>query len=245
MLQQPLASPQPAQIERMFSGIVPWYDLLNRGLSLGRDIYWRRELVRGLSLPPGALVLDVAAGTLDVSLEVVRQFPDTRVLAADFSLPMLLRGQQKLRASRRRGIFPVAADANALPFPAASVDALTIAFGIRNLPDHRRALEEMHRVLRPGGTLAILEFVPPTRGCLARLYELYLTRLLPLVGRRLSRHAYAYSYLAASILSFPPAPAFARLLQESGFQQVRWHLLTLGIVGLFYGEKEGQENPQG
>jgi len=223
----------------MFSGIVPWYDFLNHSLSLGQDVLWRRALVQGLRLPPGALVLDLAAGTMDVALALRQHHPQARVLGADFSLAMLRRGQEKLRRRGQTGIFPLAGDANALPFPDGTFDALTIAFGVRNLPDHTWALQEMHRVLKPGGMVAILEFVPPSRGWLARAYGLYLTRLLPLIGRLFSRHASAYSYLAHSILHFPPAPEFARLLATVGFRDVCWQALTAGIVALFYGIRNG------
>lgn len=227
--------PTAARIEQMFSGIVPWYDFLNRSLSLGRDVSWRRALVRGLRLPPHPLVLDLAAGTLDVSLEIIRQHPQARVMAVDFSLPMLQRGRAKLGGRGRCSIAPLAADAYALPFLGASFDALTIAFGIRNLPHHLLALHEMRRVLKPGGMVAILEFVPPASGWLAGVYTIYLTRLLPLVGRLFSRHTFAYSYLAESILQFPPAPAFGLLMESAGFQEVHWRTLTMGIVSLFYG----------
>ncbi len=228
------------RIEQMFSGIVPWYDFLNRCLSLRRDVYWRRALVQGLRLPRRPLVLDLAAGTLDVSLEIVRQHPQARVLAVDFSLPMLQQGREKLLARQQGGIVPVAGDAYALPFPDRTFDALTMAFGIRNLPDHLLALQEISRLLKPGGMVAILEFVPPSGGLPARLYENYLTRLLPLVGRLFSRHSFAYSYLAESILHFPTAPVFAQLIEEAGFQEVRWQTLTMGIVSLFYGVR-GEE----
>jgi len=225
------------RLEEMFAGIVPWYDFLNRCLSLRRDVYWRRELVQGLSLPPRPLILDLAAGTLDVSLEMLRQHSQARVAAADFSLPMLRQGQEKLNRQGQGGIFPIAGDALALPFLPATFDALTIAFGVRNLPDRPAALMEMRRVLKPGGMLAILEFIPPERGWLQKAYELYLTRLLPWVGRVFSRHAYAYAYLAESIKNFPTAGAFCRELQEAGFREVRQRRLTCGVVSLFYGEK--------
>ena len=132
----------------MFSGIAPWYDFLNRLLSLRRDVIWRQELVEGLGLAPQATVLDLAAGTLDVSLEIISQKPDSQVAAADFSLAMLFKGKEKLQVARAdNSIFPVAADAYALPFTEARFDAVTIAFGIRNLPDRITALKEMHRVL--------------------------------------------------------------------------------------------------
>jgi demethylmenaquinone methyltransferase / 2-methoxy-6-polyprenyl-1,4-benzoquinol methylase len=227
-----------SRIEQMFSGIAPWYDFLNRLLSLRRDVIWRRELVRGIGLPLRPMILDLAAGTLDVSLEILRQQPDSQVVAADFSLAMLLKGKEKLKASRTAGkILPVAADAYDLPFGEAQCDAITIAFGIRNLPDRGAALKEMHRVLKPGGIVAILEFIPPESGWLQNFYKIYLNRLLPLVGRLFSKHTFAYSYLAESINTFPTAEAFGRQMQAAGFGEVRKRLLTFGVAYLFYGEK--------
>lgn len=229
-----------SRIEQMFSGIAPWYDFLNHLLSLRRDVVWRQELVKGLNLAPGAKVLDLAAGTLDVSLEITRQKPRSLVTAADFSLPMLLQGKAKLRGvEAAANILPVAADAFALPFSGAVFDALTIAFGIRNLPDRPAALKEMHRVLRPGGMLGILEFIPPDRGWLQGMYKLYLNLMLPIIGRLFSQHAFAYSYLADSIRKFPTAGAFSRQMEEAGFRRVQYKILTFGIVSLFFGQKPG------
>jgi demethylmenaquinone methyltransferase / 2-methoxy-6-polyprenyl-1,4-benzoquinol methylase len=227
-----------SRIERMFSGIAPWYDFLNRLLSLRRDVIWRRELVRGLGLLPQATILDLAAGTLDVSLEIIRQKPDSHVIAADFSLAMLLHGKEKLKHGRSESsILPVAADAYALPFTDGKFDAVTIAFGIRNLPDRVTALKEMHRVLKPGGMVAILEFIPPESGWLQNLYKIYLNRLLPFIGRLFSQHTFAYSYLAESINNFPAAEAFGRQMQAVGFGSVRKRALTFGVAYLFFGKK--------
>jgi demethylmenaquinone methyltransferase / 2-methoxy-6-polyprenyl-1,4-benzoquinol methylase len=228
-----------SRIEQMFSGIAPWYDFLNRLLSLRRDVIWRRELVSGLSLPPHAIILDLAAGTLDVSLEILRQQPDSQVVAADFSLAMLLKGKEKLEGKINSGpIRPVAADAYALPFSEAQFDAMTIAFGIRNLPDRVAALQEMHRVLKPGGMVAILEFIPPERGWLQNFYKVYLNRLLPVVGRIFSQHTFAYSYLAESINAFPTAEAFTGQMQVAGFEGIRKRQLTFGVAYLFFGRKK-------
>jgi len=236
--EEPAQSLLGPRIEKMFSGIAPWYDFLNHLLSLQRDVLWRQELVQGLHLSPGSTILDLAAGTLDVSLEIVRQKPESVVAAADFSLAMLAKGKDKLTPGAATGsILPVAADAYALPFPAAHFDALTIAFGVRNLPDRLTALREMHRVLRPGGTLGILEFIPPDKGWLQAMYKLYLNGLLPIIGRLFSQHAFAYSYLAESINQFPRAEEFCGLMSEAGFSQVRYAILTFGIVSLFYGQK--------
>jgi demethylmenaquinone methyltransferase / 2-methoxy-6-polyprenyl-1,4-benzoquinol methylase len=227
-----------SRIEKMFSGIAPWYDFLNHLLSLRRDVIWRQELVRGLGLGPQAKVLDLAAGTLDVSLEIVRQRPGSLVTAADFSLPMLIKGREKLElAEAAGGILPVAADALALPFPGGEFEAVTIAFGVRNLPERIAALREMYRVLRPNGVLAVLEFIPPARGWLQNTYKVYLNFVLPLIGRIFSQHTFAYSYLAESINKFPTAGEFCQEMEEAGFGQVRFRVLTFGIVCLFYGRK--------
>jgi demethylmenaquinone methyltransferase/2-methoxy-6-polyprenyl-1,4-benzoquinol methylase len=229
---------QGQRIEQMFSGIAPWYDFLNRLLSLRRDVFWRQELVRGIGLARDARVLDLAAGTLDVSLEINRQRPSGRVAAADFSLAMLRQGKEKLKSGRAESsILPVAADAFALPFGQGRFDAVTIAFGIRNLPDRAAALGEMHRVLKPGGVLAILEFIPPESGWRQNLYKIYLNRLLPAVGRLFSQHSFAYSYLAESINAFPTAGAFCREMQAAGFAEVRQRALTFGVAYLFFGRK--------
>lgn len=231
-----------SRIEQMFSGIAPWYDFLNHLLSLRRDVIWRQQLVRGLHLAPRAVLLDLAAGTLDVSLEIIRQIPGSRVTAADFSLPMLQQGREKLPAvGTAARILPVAADALALPFPDAGFDAVTIAFGVRNLPDRPAALQEMHRVLRPGGQVGILEFIPPDRGWLQNLYKIYLNLMLPVIGRVFSQHAFAYRYLADSITNFPSAREFSRQLEEAGFRQVQYRILTFGVVSLFFGRKLGVE----
>jgi demethylmenaquinone methyltransferase / 2-methoxy-6-polyprenyl-1,4-benzoquinol methylase len=238
-----LKTPGSSQIEQMFSGIAPWYDFLNRLLSLRQDVVWRQELVHGIGLPRHARVLDLAAGTLDVSLEIIRQRPASRVVAADFSLAMLLKGKEKMPKNQTAGsIVPVAADAFDLPFFESRFDAVTIAFGIRNLPERAAALREIHRVLRPGGIAAILEFIPPESGWLQSMYKVYLNGVLPVIGRIFSHHAFAYRYLAESIQAFPSAQVFSQQMQEAGFRQVRHRALTFGVVGLFYGQKPREES---
>lgn len=227
-----------ADIERMFSGIVPWYDRLNRVLSLRRDVWWRRFLVRGLSLPEAPRVLDLAAGTLDVTLELAQQFPRGNFVAVDFSLSMLRRGQEKLAAqSYPWSVAVTAADAYRLPFGNDRFDAVTMAFGIRNLLDHPAALAEIKRILKPGGIVAILEFVPPGEGWLQALYRLYLRNILPLLGRLLSQHAFAYRYLVESVGAFLTAADFCQQLRQAGYLQVVSYPLTRGIAYLFYGRK--------
>ncbi|HMM37638.1 MAG TPA: ubiquinone/menaquinone biosynthesis methyltransferase [Desulfovibrio sp.] len=221
------------KVAAMFGRIARWYDFLNRLLSLGQDVWWRYRLVRAVNPPPDGLVLDLAAGTLDVSVELLRQHPDLRVAALDFTLPMLAVGRErKLKGARVERIFPVQADGRALPLPDASVDAVTIAFGIRNIKPRAEAYAEILRVLKPGGRLCVLEFGTGSRRVWKGLYNFYLDKLLPAIGRLVSRDEGAYRYLADTIRAFPDERALARELLEAGFAKV-YHLPMLsGIVFL-------------
>lgn len=223
------------RVAGMFGRIAGWYDFLNRFLSLGLDILWRRRLVAEAFDPAGGTgrVLDLAAGTLDVSLELARVRPGCRVTAADFCLPMLARGREKLaRAGGRPAIDPVQADALALPFKPDTFDAATIAFGIRNIVPRAGAYAELLRVLKPGGRLCILEFGSGRRRIVGGLYNVYLERVLPGIGRLFSRDAKAYRYLADTIRAFPDAETLAGELRAAGFTQVRHRAMTLGVVCL-------------
>ena len=226
-------------IRRMFAGIAPRYDLLNRLLSAGRDRYWRREAVAQAQLPPGGLALDVCTGTADIALELARQFPSARsIIGVDFCLPMLRLGADKVsRSGLAHRVILQAASAEALPFGADTFDAATVAFGIRNLPDRRRGLVELNRVLRPGGRGIVLEFATPQQAIFGRLYRLYFHRVLPWLGGMISRNRGAYNYLPASVSTFPSPRELARLMEEVGFQDVRYRALTGGIVALHVGRK--------
>ncbi|MBQ9406674.1 MAG: ubiquinone/menaquinone biosynthesis methyltransferase [Desulfovibrio sp.] len=221
----------------MFGRIVPLYDLLNRVLSLGLDQRWRQALAREVRVAGTGIVLDLAAGTLDVALAIGREHPQALVPALDFCLPMLERGQRKLCADTARRILPIAADAKRLPLPDASVDSVTMAFGIRNITPRAAAFGEMLRVLAPGGRACILEFGSGQERIWGGLYNFYLNRLLPLVGRLVSRDATAYAYLADTICKFPSASRLEDEMRAAGFARV-WHRkLTSGIVCLHVGEK--------
>ena len=232
-----LQAKEPAQIAGMFDAIAPRYDVLNRVLSAGRDRGWRRRAVGALQLDPSETLLDVCTGTADLVLEALRAQPRLgRAVGVDFSREMLRLGARKLRAA---GV-PVVlaqADATALPLAEGSVDAAAIAFGIRNVQGPERACAELARVLRPGGRLAVLEFGLPRSGAFRRLYLWYAHRLLPLVGRLVSRHRSAYAYLPESVGRFPPPEMFADLLISSGFARVSTVPLTLGIVYLYVARK--------
>ena len=226
------------RVAGMFGRIARWYDLLNHVLSFGQDYYWRYRLVRMVRPPEGGVVLDLAAGTLDVSVELLRQHPDLRVVAADFTLPMLAEGKRrKLGGRRAERIFPVQADGRVLPLKDGSVDAATIAFGIRNILPRSAAYAEILRVLRPGGRFCILEFGTGSRRVWRGMYNFYLDRLLPLIGRLVSGDDGAYRYLAETIKAFPDEDSLAAELHEAGFSRVLHVPLLSGIVFLHVAEK--------
>ncbi|MFB3073009.1 MAG: class I SAM-dependent methyltransferase [bacterium] len=235
--------PPPGQealeIRRMFSAIAPRYDLLNRLLSVGRDVTWRREAVRALPVVADGrpiAVLDVACGTADIALEVLRQHPEAWVAGVDFALPMLHRARQKVKVAGLNGSCALAgADALRLPFHDGLFDAALIAFGIRNVADRKAALGEMARLVMPGGRVIVLEFSRPTWRPLRWLYEAYFTKALPWIGRRLSSHPTAYDYLPASVLAYPSPEGFSQLMGEAGLEAVGFGRLTGGIVTLHVG----------
>ncbi len=227
---------QGENIAQMFGRIARRYDLLNHTLSLGIDRWWRYRLARHVKPGSTGRVLDLAAGTLDVSLEIRRQHPALRVLALDFCLPMLQYGVAKCRKKKATDIFPAVADGRALPLPDASVDCVTIAFGIRNITPREAVWAEMLRVLAPGGRVCVLEFGGGNSRLWQGIYSFYLRRVLPLVGRLVSGDN-AYRYLADTITAFPDAASLAEEMRAAGFARV-FHLpLTSGIVQLHVADK--------
>ncbi len=229
--------PSGARIQSMFSGIAKRYDLLNHVLSLGCDLYWWRRMARASRAKPGDLILDVAAGTGDSTLALARA--GATVISSDFTLDMLKLGPPKFRHARhgRRVRASIGADAQHLPFQAASFDGLTICYGVRNLEDRPKAFREFHRVLKPGGRLTILEFNQPRWAWLRALYGLYSRFILPRVGAWISGSTQAYEYLPESIRNFPDRGALAAELSQAGFQEIRWNDLTGGITVLHLGRK--------
>jgi demethylmenaquinone methyltransferase / 2-methoxy-6-polyprenyl-1,4-benzoquinol methylase len=226
-----------AHVRRMFSSIAPRYDLLNHLLSLNIDRRWRRRAVDrlGWERTPDGRFLDNCAGTLDLATELARRngFRGS-VVGSDFAFPMLQGGERK-----RRGlpIAAVCADALRLPYRDETFDGATVGFGVRNLAGLDAGLREMARVLRPGARLVVLEFTTPAWQPFRALYFFYFLRVLPLVGRLVSRHGSAYSYLPESVLGFPEPPELARRMEEAGFASVGWKRLTGGIVALHWGER--------
>jgi demethylmenaquinone methyltransferase / 2-methoxy-6-polyprenyl-1,4-benzoquinol methylase len=226
----------PARIAGMFDAIAPRYDLLNHVLSAGLDVRWRNRAIRELQLKPGTRVLDLCTGTGDLAVAAVQQQPGASVVGVDFAGEMLRLANRKIAAlALQRSIRVVRGDGTRIPLADASCDAATIGFGIRNVVDPRAALAELARVLRPGGRLAILEFGQPRLPGIRTMYAWYFRYLLPLVGKMVSKHQSAYSYLPASVNTFPPAAEFSRIIAATGFSQVRAVPLTFGIVYLYIG----------
>lgn len=220
----------------MFDAIARRYDALNHLLSLGLDRRWRRRAVVELGLTGRERVLDACTGTADLALEAATSSAGRarEVVGVDFAGEMLRRGIDKVRRASLSGrVHLVRGDATRLPLPDAAFDAAMVAFGIRNVVNPGAACRECARVLRPGGRLAILEFGFPKIPGIRTLYQWYFRYLLPRVGRLVSRHGEAYSYLPASVGEFPSPDAFGDVLGDSGFVSVRYVPLTFGIVYLY------------
>jgi len=228
----PASERTSAGVRRMFDRVAPRYDLANTVFSLGQDRLWRRAAAQATGLAAGELALDLACGTGLLAEELARLAPGARVLGLDFSWEMVRRAAGEPAGAQ--SWFGVA-DALRLPLADASVDVVTIAFGLRNLPEPAVGLLELRRVLRPGGRLVVCEFSHPTVPLLRQVYRRYLTRLMPLAARRLASDPEAYEYLARSIGAWPDQEGLARWLTEAGFERVRWRDLSGGIVALHWG----------
>jgi len=220
----------------MFDAIAGRYDLLNHLLSAGIDRRWRRRAIQSLQLTGTERVLDLCTGTADLAIAAARAQPGAaRVIGVDFAAAMLGVGKQKLERDRplRDRVALVRGDATRIPLADRSVDAVTIAFGIRNVDQVAAACREMRRVLRSGGRLAILEFAVPTIPGLSSLYLGYLHHVLPRIGRAVSRHNAAYGYLPASIGAFSSPDEFVKILRDAGFSSISANGLTFGSVILY------------
>ncbi|MEE2753616.1 MAG: bifunctional demethylmenaquinone methyltransferase/2-methoxy-6-polyprenyl-1,4-benzoquinol methylase UbiE [Candidatus Latescibacterota bacterium] len=223
-------------VRGMFDGIAGTYDLLNHLLSAGIDIAWRRKAVDLLDPQADWRVLDLATGTGDLGFEVAGRNQTIAVTGADVSVGMLRRGYTKAKSRAERLAF-LAGDAEGLPFVDALFDGVAIGFGIRNVADLDRGLAEIHRVLKPGGRVAILEFSKPTTPILKGLYFLYFKRVLPLIGKMISRDPKAYTYLYESVMWFPEGDVFCQHLLDAGLTSVEHVRLTFGIASIYIGLK--------
>jgi demethylmenaquinone methyltransferase/2-methoxy-6-polyprenyl-1,4-benzoquinol methylase len=224
----------PARIASMFDAIAGRYDFLNHFLSAGRDKRWRARAIRELALPADARVLDLCTGTADFAITAADLHPGASVVGVDFAAAMLAIGLDKVRGrSLSRRVALVRGDATTIPVRDGWADAATIGFGIRNVARPELALLELARVLRPGGRLAILELGEPVIPGIREAYNWYFRVVLPRLGRLVSHHGSAYSYLPASVAHFPRPADFSAIISSHGFRDVRAVPLTLGIVYLY------------
>jgi demethylmenaquinone methyltransferase/2-methoxy-6-polyprenyl-1,4-benzoquinol methylase len=220
----------------MFDRIAGVYDLMNSAMTAGLHHQWRERAVDLAEVGSGSDALDVCCGTGDLALELRRRIgPDGRVVGSDFSEPMLELAREKA-GEAGLGVEFGWADALDLPYGDASFDAVTIGFGARNLADLDRGLEEMARVLRPGGRLVILEITRPSREPLASFYNLWFDKLVPMLGTA-AGDAEAYSYLPESVRSFPEPESLAAKMDAAGFEGIRWLLTAGGIIAIHSGSK--------
>jgi len=227
-------------VREMFSAIAPRYDLLNHLLSLNIDRSWRRRAVDrlGWESQPDGFYLDICAGTFDLALELARRPNfDGHIIAVDFSKPMLQHGAQKID---QHPIAAACGDALKTPLASKAFDGAMVAFGVRNLVDLPAGLRELRRVLRPGARLVILDFAIPRGRMFSSLYRFYFSRLLPLVGRLISKHSFAYNYLPESVQAFAKPEELEERLKGAGFVDVGWVPLTGGTVCIWWGAVGGE-----
>ena len=226
-------------IGQLFDRIAGTYDGLNHGLSLGIDKYWRRKTVS--MMPAAKHVLDVAIGTADLTIEMLKRGKAEQVTGIDLSEQMMAVGKAKVERLRVPGdgvpVEFVYGNAQQMPFADASFDAVTCAYGCRNFQNLDEGLKEMYRVLRPGGQVTILEFSYPSNRLVRALYDIYFTRVLPLIGRIVSRDKTAYTYLNKSVKAFCRGEAFVQHMHDAGFRDEQFTPLTFGITTVYTGIK--------
>ncbi len=229
-----LREKQGKDIQRMFSGIAPNYDFLNRLLSARIDVSWREKTVRLAPPPIEGPLLDVCTGTGDLALAYLRKHPGRKIFGTDFCRPMLEQALKKSSWKTASAVEFLEADTLALPFPENQFALISVAFGLRNTQDPILALQEMHRVARPGGRLAILEFSMPNWPVAGPLYRWYFRTVLPKVGQWFSKSSdAAYDYLPQSVRDFPQDEALADWIRQAGWQSVEFRPFTLGIATLY------------
>lgn len=228
---------QKEQVQKMFDNIAPSYDLLNHLLSAGIDKLWRRRVIDMIRKRPHGHILDLATGTGDLAIAAAA-LPDTKITAVDLSAEMLKFQQKKLeKKDLQEQITLLQGDGEALPFADSTFDVVMIAFGVRNFEDLPKGLAEMYRVLKNDGLVVILEFSKPRTFPVKQLYQFYFTRILPTVGRWISKDKSAYSYLPDSVGYFPSGIDFTQYLTQAGFAHLAIRTLTLGIASIYLARK--------
>lgn len=226
------------QVAEMFDNIAFKYDFLNRFLSVGIDVYWRKKAISRLEKLAPKKLLDVATGTADVALMADKMLHPDQIVGVDISAGMLKIGRQKVEKAGRTAVIDlIQADSVALPFDDNSFDAITVAFGVRNFQDLEKGLSEMRRVLTPGGKMVILEFSRPHQPVFKGLYQFYMNVITPRVGKLFSSNKEAYDYLNKSARLFPERDEFIHILNQAQFKDTCYKPLTMGICCLYEGVK--------
>jgi ubiquinone/menaquinone biosynthesis methyltransferases len=226
------------QVKRMFDSIALVYDKLNRILSLGLDKGWRRKGINFLKPFAPQLILDIATGTGDLAIAMRRRLNPQKVIGADISEGMMEVGRKKAKkAGYEDSVFFEYQDCLSLTYPDNSFDAVTAAFGVRNFENIEQGIQEMHRILKPGGHIMILELSSPEYFPMKQLYKIYSKVVIPNIGRLFSKEKSAYSYLPASIKVVPQGKTMAGILEKAGFEETKARTLTLGICSMYTGTK--------
>ena len=226
------------QVEAMFDNIASTYDTLNHRLSWNIDRYWRKKAIKRLAAHAPKKILDIATGTGDFAIQACQQLPEVQITAVDISEGMMQVGRQKVKEKGlQQHIQFEREDCTALSYPDNTFDAITTAFGIRNFASLDKGLEEMCRVLRPGGQLCILELTQPMSFPMRQLFHIYSHTVLPLYGRLISKDTEAYSYLTKTIEAFPQGERMMNILRQAGFREAEFQRLTLGICTLYFATK--------
>jgi demethylmenaquinone methyltransferase/2-methoxy-6-polyprenyl-1,4-benzoquinol methylase len=229
-----------AQVAMMFNNIARKYDFLNHFLSMGIDKLWRKRAIKLLRTLQPKRILDIATGTGDFAIANLKLNPD-KVVGIDISTEMLAVGREKIaKKNLQDKIELFEGDSENIQFEDSSFDAITCAFGVRNFENLEKGLQEMNRVVRPGGKVVILEFSKPRKFPIKQLYNFYFFRILPLWGRMVSKDMSAYTYLPESVDAFPDGDEFLKIYQECGFSETRQVKLSFGIASIYIGTKSRQ-----
>lgn len=230
--------PKSEQVRDMFDNIAPAYDFMNRAMTFGIDRRWRRIAVDMVARNPHDSILDIATGTGDLAMLLARRTQARRITGLDLSQGMIDIGRRKIeRAGLAGRIELICGDSLAMPFADAQFDAITVAYGVRNFADLLAGYREMARVLKPGGTLTVIELCTPTARLVRPLYRLYTRRIIPLMGRLVSKDVRAYSYLPESIAAVPQRAGMTALMEQAGFTDAAWRTLTFGTCAIYTARK--------